>query len=173
MKHLILRVFAALALSVSTLGASAQSESEGSDPNCFVFVDINGVETEFFGNRVYCETTADGSRVVRAVAQTDDYSVDLTFPMKSLSWIKNEYREKAGIVLSIVSGQSTEMKFDAGVIRISGVKGGAQLLVYNAAGKLVASNKVEAESSAFSLDSLPAGVYIAKLNDVTLKIAKK
>lgn len=173
MKCLILRALAAAVIGLVSLTGHAWSLPEGPDPNCFVFVDLNGVETEFFGNRVVCETGDDGVQTLRASAQMEGYTVDLSFPLASIAQIKNEYRDMSGIVAPIVPTEGVDLAFGAGTIRVSGAKAGSQLRVYGTQGTLVATHRLEAESCAYSVASLPAGVYVVELNGVTLKIAKK
>lgn len=175
MKHFIRATLAATLLVCCLSGAYAQSDagSETPSPNCFVFVDRNGVETEFFGDYFTFETSTEGTRTIHAVASTDGYTVNITFPSDDIVKIKNEYREMAGIVAPELADPEAELSFSAGTIRVNGAKPGSTLRIFNSAGSLVTSMRLDAGSCVYPLGSLPSGMYIAEIGGLTLKIAKK
>lgn len=66
-----------------------------------------------------------------------------------------------------------ELLFSAGTLRVSGAEPGSTLRIFNASGSMVSSMRLDSDSCSYSLASLPAGIYIAEIGGLTLKIAKK
>lgn len=166
-------------LLVAGLGLMALAFSARADeptPNCTVVVDKNGVETEFYGTTLEFFTDANGRRMAHTDIrfELEEYKLDAEWPVEDLKQIKIEYRDfDAGIVNPIVPANGAELNYANGLITVKGAKEGDTLRIYSMSGILIASHKLTDEVRAFSLSSLPAGVYIAHIAGVTVKISKK
>lgn len=73
-----------------------------------------------------------------------------------------------------VAGDNTALAYDAlsGCLRINGGTAAQSLRIFTVNGMLVRELTVAAGGDNVSLTGLPKGIYIAKLNDITLKFSK-
>lgn len=152
---------------------SAVADDEPAEPNCYVFVDRNGMETAFFGARIDLNLDAkNGKRMIVASAHTVDYHADFIWDSEDVKEIRREYRNfDAGLVLPMDAGERKPLVgYVDGTITAKSARVGAVLRVFNMAGDQVASQRLASEEAALNVAALPAGVYVVEVEGITIKI---
>lgn len=172
MKHfsLLKPALIALAACASLPGVATAEEPV---PNCFIIVDREGMETEFFGAAIrFITDESTGERTAVASADMPDYQFSASWPMSNIAEIRSEYREMTGIAEATAEA-SVQIGYDGVAISIKGAKPGSIVRIFDAAGRAVATRTLSSEACTISPASLSRGVYIVELNGKTIKIAKK
>jgi hypothetical protein len=65
-----------------------------------------------------------------------------------------------------------KLQFEDGKVRVHSSLQGENLAVYDIAGRMVIYTTID-EQSIINLSDLPAGVYVVKVNDQSIKVAVK
>lgn len=84
------------------------------------------------------------------------------------------FSAKATDIRPTTPSENTTLTYDAlsGCLRINGGTAAQTLRLFTVNGMLIRELAVSAEGDNVSVTGLPKGVYIAKLNDITLKFSK-
>lgn len=103
----------------------------------------------------------DGKVIITTTEGTD------TFPISVLSKMTFTEKEDA-TAIEALPGQTEDITYKEGRLA---VKGDGMMRIYNTSGALVSIVNVK-EGASFSLESLPAGVYVVRMRDKAIKIRK-
>lgn len=105
----------------------------------------------------------------RLVIKSDSYEV--AYELSQLDRYYFSTTGTDGIGVSDVAGQAMDRNGD--LLSFSGLKAGAEVAVYSAAGVAVAGAKAGSDGCAvISLSDMPGGVYVVKYGKVSTKIRK-
>ena len=80
--------------------------------------------------------------------------------------------EIIGGIENVTADDIEKLQFEDGKVRVHSSLQGENLAVYDIAGRMVIYTTI-AEQSTIDLSYLPAGVYVVKVNDQSLKVAVK
>ena len=126
----------------------------------------------------------DGSKVAYALSEkplvtfseTDlilkTQDLEVNYPFDKVARLIYEYEGLDDKVDLLTDGQAMINKGD--YLLFPELKSGDSVIIYSSNGMLVADKKIGTDGEyVFSLNEMPIGIYMVKVNDVTYKIVKK